>query len=46
MPRRNGNAAKRGMKRGGSKASRKKLGARKAPLTPLDLHPRKKTGAR
>ena len=41
MPRRNRNAAKRGMRRNGKHRAQKE-----APLTPLDLHPRKKSGKR
>ena len=41
MPRRNKNANKRGMKRGG-----KHKNTTYAPLSIMDLHPRKKTGRR
>ena len=41
MPRRNRNAHKRGIKRPGKHGKQKA-----APLTPLSLHPRKKTGKR
>lgn len=41
MPRRNRNPLKRGMKRSGKHKAQKP-----APLTPLSLHPRKKSGKR